>query len=104
MTATIELLYFDGCPGVAGTRAMVERVAAERGARVVLVDVRRTPGAIEQGFLGSPTVLVDGRDIDPSAPEPSGSDLCCRVYRDADGTRTEPREEWLVSALELRPS
>lgn len=35
------------------------------------------------GFVGSPTVRVDGRDVQPPGDEPVG--LTCRVYRLRDG-------------------
>ena len=37
----------------------------------------------ELGFVGSPTVRVDGRDVQPPGDEPVG--LTCRVYRRRDG-------------------
>ena len=50
------------------------------------VDVREvTTGADaeREEFIGSPTIRVDGRDIQPLADEPIG--LACRVYRTGDG-------------------
>ena len=41
------------------------------------VDARR------EEFVGSPTIRVDGRDLQPVPEEPIG--LSCRVYRLADG-------------------
>ena len=41
------------------------------------VDARR------EEFVGSPTIRVDGRDLQPVPDEPIG--LSCRVYRLADG-------------------
>jgi hypothetical protein len=51
-------------------------------------------------FVGSPTIRVDGRDVQPVPGEPIG--LSCRVYRLADG-RTSPlpdREEVRQTLLE----
>jgi hypothetical protein len=40
--------------------------------------------AEREGFVGSPTVRVDGRDVQPPAvPEPPG--LTCRLYHLRDG-------------------
>ena len=99
MTMTVEILYFQGCPSLDSTRAMVERVALEWDAQVVLVDVERTPESIEGGFRGSPTVLVDGRDIEPDAQPASGRELCCRRFDDAGAIRNEPPAAWLERAL-----
>lgn len=50
-------------------------------------------------FVGSPTVRVDGRDIDPPGAEPVG--LTCRVYRLADGRVSAlPDRERVRSALD----
>ena len=39
--------------------------------------------AEREGFPGSPTVRVDGRDIEDPGEQPAG--LTCRVYRLRDG-------------------
>jgi len=62
----IEVLTFDGCPHAAATRELIGRVAAELEAQadVVVVDVPDQAAAATHRFLGSPTVRVDGRDMD----------------------------------------
>ncbi len=50
------------------------------------VDVReiRTDRDAElEGFVGSPTIRINERDVEPPGQEPAG--LTCRVYRLADG-------------------
>ena len=50
------------------------------------IDVREVstdPDAEREEFIGSPTIRVDGRDVQPLADEPVG--LSCRVYRFGDG-------------------
>jgi hypothetical protein len=37
------------------------------------------------GFPGSPTIRIDGVDIDPEGAEQMGTALTCRVYRLEDG-------------------
>jgi hypothetical protein len=40
--------------------------------------------AVAEGFVGSPTIRVEGEDVEAPGPgEPPG--LACRVYRRADG-------------------
>ena len=48
-----------------------------------LREIRDDADAEAEGFPGSPTIRVDGRDIDDPGDQPVG--LTCRVYRLADG-------------------
>ena len=97
MALCVELLYFDGCPNVEATRQAVESVAEGVDLRMVLVE---TPDDAERlRFLGSPTVRVDGRDIEPGADERSDYALACRVYRTVDGVSGTPDMSWLHADL-----
>lgn len=58
----------------------------ELGLSEVEVDMREieTDDEAERaGFVGSPTILIDGVDLVAPADEPTG--LSCRVYRRRDG-------------------
>jgi len=95
----IELLYFDGCPGHEQLLALVERLATEARAeiRVRMVD---TPEAAEaERFLGSPTVRIDGRDVDPEATRRSDFGIKCRLYRHEGTQSRTPPEAWIREAL-----
>ena len=50
-------------------------------------------------FLGSPTIRVDGRDVEPGADERDEFVLACRIYRTPAGLRGEPAEAWVRDAL-----
>jgi len=65
----VNILYTDGCKATPPTIELVRAIAAEMGihARVKTVLVESLEQAIQLGFLGSPTVQVNGLDIDPSA-------------------------------------
>ncbi|MDE3025771.1 MAG: hypothetical protein KGI93_09390 [Acidobacteriota bacterium] len=98
----VEILYFDGCPNHEAARAMVERVSRELGVHpeLRLVNVPDEEAARRLRFLGSPTIRVDGRDIDPGAAERKDYVLSCRVYRTESGFRGQPDERWLRDALQ----
>ena len=51
-------------------------------------------------FLGSPTIRVNGRDIEPGADARSEFTLACRVYRTDSGFSGQPDDRWLRDALE----
>jgi hypothetical protein len=50
-------------------------------------------------FLGSPTVRVDGRDIEPGADRRTDYGLKCRLYRTPDGIVGVPPDTVIVDAL-----
>lgn len=97
----VEILYFDGCPNHHLALALVERVSRELGieAEIRLVNVPDQEGARRVRFLGSPTIRVDGRDVDPYADERSDYGLACRVFRTDAGVVGQPDERWIRSAL-----
>jgi hypothetical protein len=97
----VEILYFDGCPNHEPARALVERVAAELQLKptIDLVEVADAESAAQLRFLGSPTIRVDGRDVEPGASERQEFVLSCRVYRTERGLGGQPDEAWIREAL-----
>jgi hypothetical protein len=78
----IEVLYMEGCPAY---QATVERVSAELSERgleteIRLIRVESEDQARILGFLGSPTVRIDGVDIEPGTGDSRGFGFACRVY------------------------
>ncbi len=68
--------------------------AAELEVREVLSD----DDAERERFVGSPTIRVDGRDVQEPGSEPVG--LTCRVYRLRDGRISAlPDREDIAAAL-----
>ena len=98
----IEVLTFQGCPNAEPAVELVERVVSELGveARVRRIEVADHEEAATHRFLGSPTIRVNGRDIEPSAGERAGHTLACRVYQTDNGLRGAPDERWLRATLE----
>jgi hypothetical protein len=96
----VEILTFEGCPNHEGAVELVERVAREVGIEPEVRLVNVPDGAAEaMRFLGSPTVRVDGHDIEPGADERTEFSRSCRVYRTESGFRGQPEESWLHDAL-----
>jgi len=93
------LLYFDGCPSwqVAEVRLRDALMATGVAELIELVEVTTQEQAQRLGFRGSPSVLVDGRDlfVEPDA----AFGMMCRVYSTPDGLRGSPTTEQLVDAL-----
>ena len=97
----VEVLTFEGCPHAEPALALAERVVAESGidATVERVDVPDGGAAAAQRFLGSPTIRVNGRDIEPGVVERADYVLSCRIYHTHDGIKGEPDERWLCDVL-----
>jgi hypothetical protein len=78
----VDVLYFEGCPNHAPTLVRLRDVIREEGvlAEVVEVEIQNEESAQAQGFLGSPTIRVDGLDIEPSARGAKALGMSCRCY------------------------
>lgn len=78
----IDVLYFEGCPNHHPTVERVREVVAELGveANVREVDVGPQDDPAQLKFLGSPTVLVNGQDIDPTQRDGVSYGFSCRTY------------------------
>jgi len=102
---TIEILYFDSCPSWRRTEEDVWRVIADAGLEertsMHFVEVRTDDEAQRLRFLGSPTVRVDGTDVDRSAVGTTTFGLQCRVYEHEGRLRGTPPQEWIRIALGL---
>ena len=99
----VEILYFEDCPNHANAFALVERVAAELRLKPEIrrCQINDAVTAERERFLGSPTIRVDGRDVEPGADGRSDYVLACRIYRTEQGVQGEPDERWLRKALTM---
>ncbi len=82
---TIELITDRDCPNVVDARAELRRALAELALPLEWQEWdRESPDAPAHARnYGSPTVLVDGRDV--AGDNTEGDANCCRVYVQADG-------------------
>lgn len=78
----IDVLYFEDCPNHLPTLARISEVLVEEGC---IADVREglvtdVYTAQRMSFLGSPSVRVNGIDIEPAALNRKDFGLMCRRY------------------------
>ena len=94
----IDVLYFEGCPNHKSAMALVLDVVRGLGLDVEVkeIEVRGPEDAGRLHFLGSPTIQIDGVDVEPAARNRTDFGFACRTY-DGEGL---PRSEVLVAALE----
>jgi hypothetical protein len=97
----IELLYWEGCPSHPEALELLERVLAERGIDdgVEVREVVTQEQAEAERFPGSPTIRIEGRDIDPEGAQARPA-LTCRIYRVRDGRVSPvPSREQIEEAI-----
>lgn len=102
---SVELLYVDGCPHYEALLARLDELLRRAGVRatVGLRHIPDEPAAMHERFLGSPTVRVDGHDVEPGADDRSDFGLACRLYATDRGLRESPPDEWILDALARPP-
>ena len=97
----IEVLYFDGCPNhealLPRLRELLDR--ARVASPIELVHMPDDAAAQRQRFLGSPTLRVDGRDVEPDAEQRTDFGLKCRLYPTPNGFAGTPPDDWVLDAL-----
>jgi hypothetical protein len=95
----VEVLFIADCPNYAAARALVERLAGELHVEpdIRLIEVRDPDDARALRFLGSPTIRVGGRDVEPGAARRRDFGLACRTYLGPGG---QLDETWVRAALE----
>lgn len=99
--ATVELLYFPECPNVPAAREQLRRALAVFGApsKWTEIDVTVESAPAHARGYGSPTILVDGKDVTGAVP---GDGSSCRIYADSD-VRGAPPLDAIVAALRASP-
>jgi hypothetical protein len=94
----VVVLAFPGCPNRAGAITLVERGYAELGsnAEIQILDITDQQTAEQARSLGSPTIRVNGRDIEPGAEECIEYLHTCRLYQGKHSLRGLPRRPGCV--------
>jgi hypothetical protein len=96
----VIFLYYEECPSYDLALERLREVMAEEGipGEAEVVKVESEEQARELRFVGSPTIRVDGQDIDP--PRDSRYALTCRVYRlEDDRISPLPSKDMIRRAL-----
>lgn len=98
----IELLWFEGCHNHEAARALLHALLAERRLSASIEDLEVPDEATGNRvrFPGSPTIRVNGRDVEPGAEECADCAPRCRLYRTRDGLRGLPERAWIEAALD----
>jgi hypothetical protein len=92
----IEVLYVPGCPNYQPAVERIRKVLASESVQVGIraVSVNTEAEAKALWFPGSPTVRINGEDVEPT--QTTVPSLCCRLYANRSGI---PSEELLRIAI-----
>lgn len=96
----VRVLTFEGCPSCDATESLVKETVRELHieADIEAIRVQDEKEARRYGFLGSPTIQVDGRDIEVGRRNDTAS-FACRVYKTPHGITGVPPKSLLLDAL-----
>jgi hypothetical protein len=100
VAVVVEVLVTRSCPQEDAAIRLVGITAHALGMRprVELIEISDLDHAEQYGFVGSPTIRVNGRDVAPPAETASVS-LSCRQYETGRGLRGVPNHQQLQAAL-----
>ena len=97
----VELLWFAGCPNHPAARELLLEVVAQLASDSVIRDVDASDPAVAERvrFPGSPTIRIDGIDIEPGFRAADDYTPRCRLFRTDRGLARIPPREWIEAAL-----
>ena len=97
----VEVLFFEGCPNLelASSRAREAIANTRASVDLHLVRVDGDADAVARRFVGSPTVRIDGKDVEGTANARTDFGLQCRVYMVAGHLEGAPPVAWIEAAL-----
>ncbi|MCW5935250.1 MAG: DUF2703 domain-containing protein [Fimbriimonadia bacterium] len=101
----VDFLYFPGCPSHEEALERLHDALAQEHIRVepVVYCIETEEEARQNRFLGSPTIRVNGVDIDPAFSEETSFRLTCRLYLREDGRPSPlPSITMIRNALKAR--
>ena len=93
----VEILFFEGCPNHGPSVDLARAALRELGLAVPVreIEISTDEDARRHRFLGSPSIRVDGEDIEPEARDRADYAMSCRIY----GSSGLPPKDLLVAAL-----
>ena len=84
----IEVLHVPNCPNYAVVRELLHETLANDCLQADISEVLVRSLAMAQSlkFPGSPTIRINGHDVEPQNEKTASFGLMCRLYADGNGT------------------
>jgi len=97
----VEFFTFEGCPNHEPALRLLRETISELkiDADIEVVFVTNNDDAMSRKFLGSPSIRIDGRDIEINEDESTQYTMRCRVYRVEIGQTGVPPKKLIRDAL-----
>ena len=94
----VEFLYFNSCPGYKQALANLKAALQESRVRadLVLINVASEEQAAKVGFQGSPSIRVNGKDLDG---RDEGHSYGCRIYKIGGRITATPTRDFIREKL-----
>ena len=96
----IELYYFDGCPTYKTAYKNLREVLSEKGidSEIKSIRVDSSEAAEKLNFQGSPSIRIDGQDIEGKEEDYSYS---CRLFEIEGKLTGVPTKEYLSEKIKI---
>ena len=97
----MRFLYFEACPNKEPALNLLKRVLQEKGLseEVEVIEIKSEEDAKKYNFLGSPTIQINGLDIEKERRNDSPV-FGCRVYKNKAGYSGVPPEKMIIEAID----
>jgi hypothetical protein len=97
----IEILYFPDCPDYLPAVEHVQKALRQEHVTAAIkhVEVLDAATAAATGFLGSPTIRINGMDVEPFACTGGNAGMCCRTYRGGSSHEGAPSVALIREAI-----
>lgn len=98
---SIDVLHYEDCPHYGEAAEALKAVLEEEDVDAEEHMVAVSPGeeAEKWGFIGSPTILINGQDLEPEVDQETPYQGHCRMYMYKDEPFEFPPKEMIREAL-----
>jgi len=97
----IEVLYISGCPNHTRVVESIRKILRDKqmSEEITEIEVSDSAQATAMAFPGSPTIRINGEDVEPNFSGLSSQGLTCRTYM-ADGRlQGVPSADWIRDVI-----
>ncbi|MFQ5453256.1 MAG: DUF2703 domain-containing protein [Candidatus Zixiibacteriota bacterium] len=97
----IEFLYFDGCPNHLQALNDLKKTLTEMAidSDIKIIEINNNQDAVEKRFLGSPSIRINGKDIEIEENESTEYSMRCRRYRSGSEILGYPPKNLITAIL-----